>query len=523
MEQDRPQIIPGNCTATWRWLPWLFFLFAFFLRAWEIGYVHFGIDEATAAAVSTQIAQGRYFPLTGIETSFGFHNPPLFLYLLAPFFGVSSDPRLAQLAIACFGAAAVFPMWGAGRILGGRVGAIVAALLVAVCPNAVEHSRRLWGPDLILPLACISIYAAIACTEKKDWRLLALSLAAAATAQSLHLSGGLLWVFGGVVLWRSRPQYWPRAIVAAFAALVALYLPWLINEATNGFPDIGTMVEQVAAGGGQRELGHPVHPIAAWALVLGDFWENDLLGWPRSWMVSPVAAVAVCIQSVSALALLGLGLAGAVRFHSLSRHPEWRDMLLAGILLPLIAFGFILTAAVPHYLLPALPPVLIAATAMLSHFWKQRAGRHIVIAILTVYTGSALVTTTEVRRQLLNGAGTSVPLVEKMAAIDEVAERTGTRPYYLMQDGRPPESGVDYAYAYLLYWREINEQATSGPEPGTAIYVIVDRRSRLRPVPALYLRQVSSRTDLPHLILYRLDPPSGLEWATLTRQHPPPR
>src|SRR5690606_10343271 len=123
---------------------------AFLLRLAGLGAVQFGIDEGYASVFSTQIAWGRGFPLRGIETSYGFHNPPLLFWLLTPWFFLSRDPLVAQGFIAALGSFSCVFAWRAGRLLNGPACGLAAAVIVAICPNAVEHTRRLWGHDFII-------------------------------------------------------------------------------------------------------------------------------------------------------------------------------------------------------------------------------------------------------------------------------------------------------------------------------------------------------------------------------------
>ena len=77
------------------------------LRVAAPGVVQYGPDEAAATALALQISHGVNFYAMGILTSFDFHNPPLFLYLLAPLTWLSVDPRVLGFFFALAGTAAI--------------------------------------------------------------------------------------------------------------------------------------------------------------------------------------------------------------------------------------------------------------------------------------------------------------------------------------------------------------------------------------------------------------------------------
>lgn len=490
-------------------------LLAFALRVWRIDIVHFQIDESIAAAVASQIGHLRRFPLTGIETSFGFHNPPLYLYVLAPVFAIFRDPRAAMAMIAFIGSLAILPAWRAGRLAGGPAAAWIAAILFAVCPNAIEYSRRLWGHDMIVPLGAVAYWGAFEARECASWRLVALSFAAAAAAQCIHLSGILFWVPGLAVLFAER-----KIIKRLYAAIVGLgvlllmYIPWFVNELREGFHDIRIVLGQLSTGAAQRDLGIAVHPLGAWTMVLGDFWNNDLLGHLRPWMVSRGALLAEPFTSLLAFAFLAGGLAWAAL--ELRRGERTVPLaLLLGIVLPAVAFGVILTASVPPYLLPALIPALLAAAC-----WLSRLKPSIVYTLLTVYTIASITLTISVRAAIARGAGTGIPLAERMNAIALIEGLAGGEPFFVMQDARSISTGLDISYVYLMYARDMSDLARAAPGAGENFFVIVDEHTRMRPEPAVFLRGTGTPFVSRRLRVYTISADRMEDWLEVLRRYP---
>lgn len=498
-------------------------LLAVALRVQGLDLVHFNIDESVASAVASQIATGRRFPLTGIQTSFGFHNPPIYLYILAPLFALSRDPLVAQAFVALLGGVgAVVFAWQAGREWTGRVlGGALAAGIVAACPNAVEHSRRLWGHDLIVFWSALAVWGAVLSVRRQRAVYLAISFLAAGCAQSVHLSGAVLWLVGVPVLARrmGRPAGAWKAVVAGAVGLALNYLPWIIDQGPGGFSEVRYVMAVLAGGGAGRDLGMAVRPLAAWLLVLADFWNNDLLGATRPWMVSPLAAVASL-----ALTLLGgaMLLGTAARLANLARTNTCQERSLAlALLLPIVVtpvlFGVLLRAAVPPYQLPALVPAAVGAAGLLVAM-ADRFGKRAIAACLAAYLVAAVALTIEVRRALARGEGDAPSLREKIALAEALRGAVGGDSFALLQDGRAPAAGVDVAWVFLLYRARIETQVLPTPAPGQRLFIVHTNATKLRPPVAVGLRRLPLVAETPHGELREVPPAEREAWLELVRR-----
>ncbi|MCC5876010.1 MAG: glycosyltransferase family 39 protein [Candidatus Sumerlaeia bacterium] len=507
-------------------LLFLLLIVAFVLRASDLGLVAFQIDEATASAIATQIAHGRNFPLAGIRTSFGFQNPPLLLYLLAPFFAISRDPVVPALFLATLGTSAVYLAWRSGMLLAGRPAAWTAALLIAFSPNAIEHCRRLWGHDLQVFFAAVAVYTALLAWRRRRWLPLAISFLAAGAAQSVHLSGALLWFAGGAVLLSGRPPRWWWAVVVGIAGVFLIYLPWLIHDIRQGFHDLRIIVGLILYAPTSADLGLPVFPFMAWALVLGDFWTNDLLGDFRPWMLTPLAGVIGLGQTLLALTFLG----AAIHFFAMITVRRWHgdDRRITPVLvmffpasLSLVFFGMLMTGSVPAYHLPALFPVAIMAAWGIAGFWRRRYWRPCIVMLLLLWVVVSMANVLETRRAIANGLGTSIPLDERKEVVLAIATSMGEESFHLAQDGRRRGAGLDVAWIYLFYWVDIHEQYTTDPMDADHVFVLIDDRSRLRP-PVDYFVRSQPGIDFPHQSLHMILRHDRGQWLELLERYPPP-
>lgn len=497
----------------WQWLA-LVTAVAFVLRAHAIGLTHFNIDEATACLIANRIAHLNYFPLTGLRTSFGFHNPPLFFYVLAPFFAITRDPRLAMMAFAAAGAAVPWLLWRATRSAGGTpVAAITAAVIAAMAPNAVEHSRRLWGHDTIVFLGALSLCLAMEAYRRRSGRWLAGSFAAATAAQAMHLSGALLWLAPAVILFSlEKKEKWIAAGGGALA-LAVVYTPWVANEFIEGFPGLAAIRGELAGGAAARDLGLAVTPAAAWVMVLGDFWNFDLLGHARPWEVSSRAAFGGILLSLSAGVLLAMGLV-----YTSLRLRAGEDRVLAAALLlsmlaPFVVFALLFRASVPPYFLPAFPAAAVGASLALGRIETPRLAT-VRTALLAVYTLSAVTMIAEVRAALARGEASRSPLREKMEIARTIRELAGEGTLHVFQNTRSTSAGVDYAYVYLFYREDLSHRFPTDPRGAGSAFVLVEDHVFLRPEPAAFLRRRES-IEFPNATLYLLRANDTSAWMAL--------
>ncbi|MBI5153671.1 glycosyltransferase family 39 protein [Candidatus Poribacteria bacterium] len=520
-----------------------------FLRAAELDLTAYNIDEASLSIYSSQVANLRSFPLAGIRTSFGFHNPPLLIYLMAPFFRLSVDPRFAMLGLAMAGAAAVgLTGLTAQRLWGGWAG-VAAAALLAFSPNAIEHSRRLWGHDTILFWSALCAYATVRGVqlERKRWMWIAVTCAAG--AQACHLSGVFLWIFalgGTALLPRAK-----RIGILAFGLMVALavYLPWLIYDATgsgNGghFAELTSIAGMAVSGGSSaRTRPSPAPAIITWLTLLTDGAHNDLFGpeygeflFHRDWF----AIFFVAAQGLFTSLLLA-GMASLIYvFRTQREHDKkgvrWARLLVAWAGAPAIVFTLLPVEAVPPYQLPALVPCVLAAAFFLSRCGGFLAGlrkKAEIHATDTPFTAVALVIvllfavafgmtyTFRARRYLAAATPenqVSSLLRFKLDAILHIVGTAMNTPYAIMQDARGPNSGIDYWVLYLHYRVTGNSHVPTDRDTPN-IFLILDNKTILRREAAAWL---AGRPSVPFgtLSVLRLRGRDALEWRELVRKFP---
>ncbi len=132
-------------SAVARLLPYLLLAailaLAAILRFWRLGAVSFTFDAAAVSNLAAQwIDQGR-LPLQGMVSSTGFRNPPLAVYLISLPLRFSRDPLVLTGFVIVLNLLAVAGTFWLGRRYWSTGVGLLAALLWAVSPWAVQHSR----------------------------------------------------------------------------------------------------------------------------------------------------------------------------------------------------------------------------------------------------------------------------------------------------------------------------------------------------------------------------------------------
>src|SRR5258706_10712852 len=130
---------------------WLLLLLALGLRCAFAQWIEFRGDERQAVVGTRELLeQGQW--MHGMRASTGIVTGPFLVYLLGPVVALTHDPVLVTgwVMLLNLGALALLGLL-LRRGFGMRC-AILGTALVAALPIASIFARRLWAPDLLLPL-----------------------------------------------------------------------------------------------------------------------------------------------------------------------------------------------------------------------------------------------------------------------------------------------------------------------------------------------------------------------------------
>ena len=227
---------------------------AAFLRLHSLELAEFKLDEATAVEYARRVLHGS-LPTTGLISSVGALNPPLFIYLTAIPLGIADDPLAATAFVAVLAVIAAALTYIVLRPRFGTLASLTATALFATAPWAVLYGRKIWAQDT-LPIVCVALlWSLLVVLEKPRSRAVLLVPVFVCLAFQLNFSAiALLVPAVAVVLYRARELDW-RALAVGVGVAALLLGPWLGHEAAHGFKDVGQLLTEGRGSRGANPIG----------------------------------------------------------------------------------------------------------------------------------------------------------------------------------------------------------------------------------------------------------------------------
>ena len=287
----------------------LILLLGAWLRLRELGLMEFKDDEALAVRIGRDILHGS-IRTTGLTSSVGAKNPPLFVYLSALPLAVYDDPRAAAAFVGLLSVAAIALTYVVLRPRFGALVALAAPALFATAPWAVLYGRKIWAQDMLPFFTVGLLWALFVVLERSRTRTVWLVPVLLCLSFQLNFSAVALAVpVAAVLLYRLREVHW-WALLAGVVVAFVLLSPWLAHEAKHGFEDVSRLVEE-SRGDGAVDPGD-----GGWAAVKQTFRIAGTGNWTYVGGVSPPSFTADAgagwtagrIAGVAAGVLLALGL-----------------------------------------------------------------------------------------------------------------------------------------------------------------------------------------------------------------------
>lgn len=438
-------------------------LLAAVLRLGWPGITEFKGDEARLVALSLQMAQFEAFPLRGISSSVGLPNFPASVWIYALPLALWRHVMAPLLFTGLANVLAVAGTWWMVRRVWGPRAALAAALLFAVCPWTVVHSRKIWAQNLLAPLVVgWAISALLTFVERRPW-FLTLHVLLLALAVQVHLAAASLLAPSAFLLlvyyrrWRWLP------LLAGITPALLTVVPFLIYVSDGEgltSPVLNTLTSSDGAG----------FSLAPWryAMLLSTGSEIHSLAGPQQFQVylqrlppmAPVYALWLGLIITGALLVLRQVIGGARAAKSTERATaESGLVLLAWLVAPPLFFSWAPVDVALHYLLPILPAPFILAGIAVEQIARRFRRARLLLAAVVVGTVALQVFAWATLLNLLatqatpGGFGPPFGLQLKAAsAIRQLAEQTGAREVLIATTGEDPGE-TEFAAVYnVLLW-----------------------------------------------------------------------
>jgi 4-amino-4-deoxy-L-arabinose transferase-like glycosyltransferase len=380
---------------------------AAWLRLGHLGLMEFKQDEATAVEIGRAILHG-HLTTTGLTSSVGAKNPPLFVYVAALALAIWNDPRSIAGFVALAAVVAVALTYTILRPRFGALAALTAAALFATAPWAVLYGHKIWAQDLLPIVTVLLLWSLFVLLERSRSRLvlfvpILLSLTVQLNFSALALVVPVLLV----VVYRWRHVNW-LALLAGVGVVLLLLSPWLVHDAKHHFSDVTTLAKSGRGEGSPDYIGQgaieavrqTVYIVSAgnWGYVAGP--SRVLLqheaGW--EWTVGRIAgfvSVGGCLLGMlSSLVVIGCRtrLRRGWPFVLFDLDAERRLVLLVWILGIWLSYvDSTRDRVLPHYLIAIFPIPFVLAGLGISDVASLARGRAARPARLAAYAAAAAV------------------------------------------------------------------------------------------------------------------------------------
>ena len=179
------------------------------LRWMSPGLVAFKFDEAHIFGMAQGIATGRFWPLLSGGTSIGAPRSALDAYILAPPLVLTGgSPQAAVLWLGMLGVLAVALTYLLGRLIGGEMTGLLAALYMAANPWLAFYDRKLWAHIQVVFSVLLLLLAWRVVVNRRERALFWFPVAAA--LQLLAHVLALVQVLSWLGAFAASPRRWLR-------------------------------------------------------------------------------------------------------------------------------------------------------------------------------------------------------------------------------------------------------------------------------------------------------------------------
>lgn len=227
----------------------LLILVASSFRLWQIRpyQIFLGDEGRDMIVMRNMILEMRPVFLGPTASVGGFYLGPIYYWMAAPALAAFMfDPVGPSILVAIFGIATVFLLYKFLRELVGFWPAILAGFLYATAPLIVRYSRSAWNPNPLPFFALLMIWSVYRGVKVQKWHYFAIAGACFGVAIQLHyLSVMLIPVCAVIIMINTNFKKWPFITVVTFIGSFITFLPFLLFEIKNHFPNFITIHEFV--------------------------------------------------------------------------------------------------------------------------------------------------------------------------------------------------------------------------------------------------------------------------------------
>ena len=417
-------------------------LLSAYLRMGQPGIVEYKRDEANLSQLALDLANGRSFPLLGIGSSVGIPNAPINVYLLAIPYLFSSSPLHATQFIGLLNVVAIAVTYVMVRRYYGIRPALIAIILLAVNPWAINFSRKIWAQNMLPLFIVLVVYSGLAgYIEKRRWGQL-FHLPILVLAGQIHYAAFTIIPVSAFLLIVHRKNINRYTFCGGLIALV-LMLPFAVGMLQAGFDNPAAIEAVLTTDSEDQPTELSTQAIEDIDLLISGRDIHALAGPERfQEYLETVPNAYPLFRLLSIFLFVGTIWLIYRSIREVNDRTAIDRVLLIWLIFPVVAFSLTWTEFFIHYLIPAIVPgcivIAIFANDMLQRVsiprivWLAGTGVLLVIAVFQVWLWTSLLDFVD-EHDTPGGFGT--PLHYLLAVRDAVID-DATNSILVVSDGQ---------------------------------------------------------------------------------------
>jgi hypothetical protein len=425
----------------------LLFLLTFFPRSVEVLNQNpvFGFDQGRDYLAAKSIIADHKITLIGAELGAGsaglsgiFQGPGFFYLLTIPFILFNGNPAGGTVLMLILSILAVIVGFMLGRKLFGKIGGLIAALLIAIAPIFISQARFIWNPHAPTLFILLTFYFLYLAIQGKRNIFIFLTAFFAGFIYNLEFGVSIPLCLSIAIfsVYLFRLQF--KKYLVLFMGYIIAFSPMIFFEIRHHFPAFTGLISYIS---NPDKIAGPPN-------------SSFIISHAQSFIYIFQQTFPLSLEFSYSLVLWGLLILLSLFFISREKNQSLRKFLIFLILLIPVAFlvfYFLKNAVWVYYLTELSIAYIFLFTYVLyasyiRKFYKLNLSLVLFTAILIIVALNSSYKTTLYD---YTDYGGTVKLMGKMDAVDFIYKSAKGKPFGVMIFA----PGIyTYPYEYILWW-----------------------------------------------------------------------
>ena len=347
------------------------------------GYMTFLGDEGRDVLIVKRMIVDHDITFLGPTASVGgFFLGPIYYYFMVPFLWFwNLDPVGPAVMVALFGVATIYLVYRVGADFVSRFAGFIAALLYAIAPLIVAHSRSSWNPNIVPFFSLLYIYSLWKTQESRKIRWLIIAGMSFGVGVQLHYLFLFMLPVSLIYLYLYREKMLFTKLRAFVMGAVLPLIPFIGFEVKNKFPNTQTIWRYVTTEG---DVGLSLSgSISTMKDVLFRSFARVLFNFPPPEQFYKYEDWIIIVWKTSIWLVVAISIFMLLRYIRIQRSKPHLLMLL-WLVFGLGLFMLYQENIYDYYFVLVFPLLFLLVANLLVMFWQKLLLRPIVVIVLTL-------------------------------------------------------------------------------------------------------------------------------------------